>query len=305
MKSYLSKHIEQRKITTYIENRSVYNSDFAQLDIFETQKVVEKVKLNFDFPIIASMIRGKKIMHLQGRPAFDFLPGESIVMPRGDDLIIDFPEATTENPTICLALGLEEDKINQVVQRFNDRVRIDEEKHQWHMDDQASCLLQDPSINNLLKRLVTTFTDNVESKSVLIDLMVQELIIRLLQTKAKLAILTDTAGVFSDTRIGTALKYIQDHLTDHNISVELLAQKSYMSTSHFHRKFKNTLGVSPIDYINAEKIKFAKKLMKERKNLRISEIAMLSGFNSISYFNRQFKKLEFTTPKNFRKSLSF
>ena len=77
-----------------------------------------------------------------------------------------------------------------------------------------------------------------------------------------------------------------------------------MSTSNFHKKFKNTLGVSPVEYINSEKIKFAKKLMKARPNSFISEIAYKSGFNNVSYFNRQFKKMEMITPQQFKHSLS-
>ncbi|MHA7844577.1 MAG: helix-turn-helix domain-containing protein, partial [Winogradskyella sp.] len=79
---------------------------------------------------------------------------------------------------------------------------------------------------------------------------------------------------------------------------------AYMSTSHFHKQFKNTLGVSPIDYINSEKIKFAKKLIKESKDVRMSEIAFKSGFNNTSYFNRQFKKMEMMTPAQFKSSIT-
>lgn len=77
-----------------------------------------------------------------------------------------------------------------------------------------------------------------------------------------------------------------------------------MSTSHFHKQFKNTLGISPIDYINSEKIKFSKKLIKESKDLRMSEIAYKSGFNNSSYFNRQFKKTEMMTPQQFKISVN-
>jgi AraC-like DNA-binding protein len=134
--------------------------------------------------------------------------------------------------------------------------------------------------------------------------MIQELIIRLLQTKAKYSILNDINGIFSDTRIGMVIKYIQNHLTDKSINIDFLAKKACMSTSHFHKKFKNTLGISPIDYINAEKIKFAKKLIKDKPNYLMSEVAFQSGFNSVSYFNRQFKKMEMMTPQQFKVSIS-
>lgn len=109
--------------------------------------------------------------------------------------------------------------------------------------------------------------------------------------------------MFSDTRIGMVIKYIKKNLTDQDITVDLLAEKACMSASHFHKKFKNTLGISPIDYINSEKIKFSKKLIKEHKNLRMSEIAYQSGFNNTSYFNRQFKKMEMMTPQQFKVSV--
>ena len=90
----------------------------------------------------------------------------------------------------------------------------------------------------------------------------------------------------------------------HSINA-LLAKIAYMSTSHFHKQFKNTLGISPIDYINSQKIKFSKKLMKESKDFRMSDIAFNSGFNNTSYFNRQFKKMEMMTPQQFKKFVLF
>ena len=135
--------------------------------------------------------------------------------------------------------------------------------------------------------------------------MIQELIVRLLQTKAKSLIINDPNQIFNDTRIGTVIKYIKDNLTNKDINVEALAKKAHMSTSHFHKQFKNTLGISPIDYINSQKIKFSKKLIKESTDFRMSEIAFKSGFNNTSYFNRQFKKMEMMTPQQFKKSVLF
>ena len=64
MSHLLSKHKQHRKLTTLVENRTTYNAEFAELNIYETHKYAEKVSLTFDFPIIASMLTGKKIMHI-------------------------------------------------------------------------------------------------------------------------------------------------------------------------------------------------------------------------------------------------
>lgn len=304
MTSLLNQHKSNRKLTTLVENRTTYNAEYAELNIYETHAYAEKVALTFGFPIIASMLTGKKVMHIDGFKAFDFFPGESVVMPTNKEMVIDFPLATEEQPTQCLALGIDAFKIEEVVQKFNQNVAIENENNNWDLDHTASHLINNTDVNHLIERLTYTFTNNNKSKDVLLDLMIQELIVRLLQTKAKSLIINDTNNIFNDTRIGTVIKFIKDNLTNKDISVDQLAKKAYMSTSHFHKQFKNTLGVSPIDYINSEKIKFAKKLIKESKDVRMSEIAFKSGFNNTSYFNRQFKKMEMMTPAQFKSSIA-
>lgn len=304
MTSLLNQHRSHRKLTTLVENRTTYNAEYAELNIYETHAYAEKVSLTFGFPIIASMLTGKKIMHIDGFEAFDFFPGESVVMPTNKEMVIDFPLATVEKPTQCLALGIDAFKIEEVVEKFNQNVAIENENNNWDLDHKASHLINNVDVNHLIERLTYTFTNNNKSKDVLLDLMIQELIVRLLQTKAKSLIINDTNNIFNDTRIGTVIKFIKDNLTNKDITVDQLAKKAYMSTSHFHKQFKNTLGVSPIDYINSEKIKFAKKLIKESKDVRMSEIAYKSGFNNTSYFNRQFKKMEMMTPAQFKSSIA-
>ena len=304
MHSLLHQHKNHRKLTTLVENRTTYNADYAELNIFETHAFAEKVSLTFNFPVIASMLTGKKVMHIEGFDPFDFCPGESVVMPTNKEMVIDFPIATTKMPTQCLALGIDAFKIDEVVQKFNQHVAIENENNTWDLDETSSHLINNTDVNHLIERLTYTFTNNNKSKDVLLDLMIQELIIRLLQTKAKSLIINDPNQIFNDTRIGTVVKYIKDNLTNKDISVAILAKKAYMSTSHFHKQFKNTLGVSPIDYINSEKIKFSKKLIKDSKDFRMSDIAFKSGFNNTSYFNRQFKKMELMTPQQFKASIN-
>ena len=304
MSYLLNHHKSKRKLTTLVENKTTFNAEYAELNIYETHAFAEKIALVFDFPVIASMLTGKKVMHIDGIPSFDFFPGESVVMPAQKEMVIDFPIATKKTPTQCLALGIDATKIQEVVQNFNRIVSIENENNNWNLDADASHLINNTDVNHLVERLTYTFTNNNKSKDVLLDLMIQELIVRLLQTKAKSLILDNENNIFSDTRIGTVIKYIKDNLTNKDITVNMLAKKAYMSTSHFHKQFKNTLGISPIDYINSEKIKFSKKLIKESKNIQMSEIAFKSGFNNTSYFNRQFKKMELITPHQFKVSIT-
>ncbi|GAA5225455.1 AraC family transcriptional regulator [Membranihabitans marinus] len=299
MGKLLDKHRQQRKLTTLVENYTVYNSTYSELNIFETHQWAEKVSLQFQYPVLASMVTGKKVMHLEDMTSFDFYPGESVVIPSGKKMLIDFPEANRENPTQCLALTIDPYKVNEVVNSFNAETIIDlQENGDWSIEENSFHLDNHQGIQQLVDRLVFTFTEEHKSKDIFIDGIIKELIIRLLQSKARNSLLENTDNYLSDHRIAYAISYIKQHLTE-TISIDKLVDKACMSKSHFFKIFKNTLGISPIEYITCERIKFSKKLIRNT-NDQIADIAYKSGFNNASYFNKKFKEYEMITPSEFK-----
>ncbi|WP_233861448.1 helix-turn-helix domain-containing protein [Tenacibaculum piscium] len=299
----INEHIKARKLTTLIENRTKYASEYAELTIFETFETTKNIFFNFDTTVIASMITGKKIMHFDKTKPFSFVPGESLVIPKANSMNIDFPEASLTNPTSCLGLIIDQHKINEVVYDFNEKTVIERENNNWDFKKKSSHLNNNEDINLLISRLTNTYIKNSKSKDALLNLMIPELIIRLLQSKARKIILNDVNYSFCDTRIGYAVKYIKENITKNDLSLAIIAEKACMSKSHFFKKFKNTLGITPVDYINYEKIKFAKQLLKNNPDQNIADIAYKTGFNNVTYFNRLFKRNECVTPQQFKVSL--
>ncbi|MEJ7663056.1 MAG: AraC family transcriptional regulator N-terminal domain-containing protein [Hymenobacter sp.] len=70
-------------------------------------------------------------MHLPGRPAFDYLPGESVVVGEDERMEIDFPEACACQPTQCLAVAIAPDTIRHTVELLNERYPRAEDQHPW------------------------------------------------------------------------------------------------------------------------------------------------------------------------------
>ena len=59
---------------------------------------------------------GEKIMHLFKDPPFEYLPGETVIVPAREPMVIDFPEAMTDNPTQCIALTVEAGYVRSTIE---------------------------------------------------------------------------------------------------------------------------------------------------------------------------------------------
>jgi AraC-like DNA-binding protein len=292
-------HLVTRKLESLVENRTIYNLKNAELSIFETHQQAERVYLQLSDPVLASMITGKKIMHLNGLPDFDFFPGESVILPANEPMIIDFPEASHDAPTKCLALAFAADKLQQNIQVLNEQ--SPRENGEWCMTNYNLHFTNEEAINQILQRLIFIFTENHPSKDLFADLLMQELLVRILQNEAKLTHQQNAKINSNKNRMAYVLRYIQDNLNE-QISVEQLSKKAYMSVSSFYREFKNEIGSSPNDYIIDERIKLAEKLLRQ-PNISVKEACLQSGFNSFSYFSRIFKKRKNFSPSKYKERL--
>ena len=292
-----STHYENRKLENHVENRTIHTLKNAELNIFETHLQASQVYLRFPQPVLASMIKGKKIMHLDGSPAFGFLPGESVILPSNEKMVIDFPEASANNPTQCLALALSEEKLQEAVDLLNNR-GTKQNGLEWSVMDYNYHFTNDIAINQILQRLIFIFTENHPSKDIFSDLLVQELVIRILQTETKSMYLKKSFTDANNDRLSYIIKFIRENLTE-DLSIELLSEKAYMSESNFYRTFKHELGSSPNDFIIEERLKVAESMLRNPR-MSIKEAYLGSGFNSFSYFCRIFKKKKNLSPTEFK-----
>jgi AraC-like DNA-binding protein len=102
-----------------------------------------------------------------------------------------------------------------------------------------------------------------------------------------------------DPVLRLAKAYILAHLSDSELGIEPVAAHVNLGRSSFSKLFNEKLGISFPQYIASLRIEKAKELLKGT-NLQISEIAFQVGFESVSHFNRTFKKALGITPRAFR-----
>lgn len=106
------------------------------------------------------------------------------------------------------------------------------------------------------------------------------------------------ARLFGDNAtLKKATDYIDEHYSQ-KITVEELAALSGYSVSHFTREFRNSYGISPIQYLNHIRITHAKNLLRAGEHT-ITQIAQKCGFSNVYYFSAYFKKVTGLSPKEY------
>jgi AraC-like DNA-binding protein/ligand-binding sensor protein len=102
--------------------------------------------------------------------------------------------------------------------------------------------------------------------------------------------------------IRRARAYILANQAD-SIDLDKVAQAMHVSTFYFCKMFKKATGLTFTDYLSRVRVEKAKTLLLN-PHLRISEIAYDVGFQSLTHFNRMFRKIVGESPTAYRESKS-
>jgi len=288
---------QEASLKTLVENRTIYNLEHCELNLFETYQESALVPLKFNDLVVTSMLRGKKVMHLFDDPEFDYLPGESVIIPANVEMKIDFPEANQSNPTQCLALAIDNQKIMNTLNFLNEKYAKEGQGNFWQLDGRNYFFYNNAELAMTINNLINICKSTSIAKDALADLALQELLVRIIQTQTLTAI--DTQKMENTPKYLTAIvAYIKQNLNA-KLSLNVIADNANMSVASLYRAFKREIGISPIEFIILERIKLAKRLLKEQ-DLQIKHVSYESGFEDCNYFIRIFKHHEGITPKQYQ-----
>lgn len=100
-------------------------------------------------------------------------------------------------------------------------------------------------------------------------------------------------------RINAVFAYLSANFR-RDISLSVISSVANLTPNAFCRYFRRRTGKTFSGFLNAVRVEYAGKLIAG-SHQGMGSVAMQSGFNSISYFNRQFKRITGLTPQEYRK----
>ena len=131
-------------------------------------------------------------------------------------------------------------------------------------------------------------------------------IVKLLTIFAQhLAMISNQVFIQQENSESPVIKRAKDYICEHQaekLSLSHVSKAVNMSAFYFCKMFKRVTGINFTDYLSRVRIEKAKNLLLN-PNLRVSEIAFEVGFQSLTHFNRVFKKLLGQSPTEYRSQL--
>ncbi|MBO6115547.1 MAG: AraC family transcriptional regulator [Ruminococcus sp.] len=175
-------------------------------------------------------------------------------------------------------------------------------------------LLITPEFNKelqvLAKKIMLDIFELYSVKNELSDIKIYSLLLQLLIAvreyhleQSKNSLDCDDGKIDEYTeKFSVVMKYIDANYM-YDISLDQLANVAGYSKYHFSRIFKQYNSMSYLQYINARRTRAAENLLLD-PDIPITEVAMRSGFKSLTTFNRIFKEIKHCTPTDFKKLYS-
>lgn len=236
-------------------------------------------------PSLCMVVQGRKRIFLAGE-SYSYDPLNYLVVPLALPLEMEIPQASPEVPVLGLGLELDLAIVSELLLGVDDSplpVRKTGPGRQALFVSRTGPALQDALIR--LLRLL----DSPADLRILGPSVVREITYRLLQGgqagQLRQLVLRDSGSY----RIASLIRFLNENYHE-RLSTQDIARVAGMSTSSLHHKFREVVGMSPLQYLKKIRLHQARTMMMDR-GLNAGEAGFRVGYSNPSQFSREFKRL--------------
>lgn len=238
--------------------------------------------------------QGRKAVYAKGI-RYQYDPFNYFVFKKGMRFQAEILEATIDKPFLSLVLQIDPTVVRRVTADMRDRETTVFRKSSTPHPDAYVCPLDQNLMGAMLRFLRAV--DIGADRRVLAPMYLQEIVYRLLQAEQCHHLIESASSEIDANPVSAAVEYVRAHM-DEPVTVNELAERACMSPSAFAHLFRESIGVSPYQFVKGVRLERARVLLVEDAS-SVSEAARQVGYSSLSHFINEFKRRYGLTPREY------
>lgn len=274
-----------RLLAQHTPNEGVNVTTLSNVGLSRMSQPMERTPVMYE-PAIVMLGQGAKVCYI-GDEVYNYHAGEYLILFLPMPLEVTVTDVSSEHPGLMVGFRLNLSRLASVSLRLDEVGDMFVNASQY--DDNPTGIYTAPMTATLLDvaiRMLHTLSDPIDA-AMLGDAILDEIYYRIMREDRNGALRVVLQRQAQIQQIARAVDYIHQSI-DQIISVEALANMVNMSTTTFHRHFKEVMHLPPLQYAKSIKLHRAQLLIREGK--RVNEAGYLVGYNSPAQFSREYKR---------------
>lgn len=241
-----------------------------------------KPESHFYVPRIIKIVQGCKRSLIGGNEYFydaDNLFIAGVDIPNTSNITV----ASSEKPCMSITIDMDKNLIAQLAMEMPDIAPSD--------DDEGSGLLIQPAESETLDALLRLLAllDKPEQVPILAPLILKEIYYRVLTGPGGDRLRLFYTFGSQKNQVAKAIAWLRENFVE-RFTIKELADKVHMASPTFHRRFKETTTISPLQFQKRLRLHEAQRLMLADE-FDASSACQAVGYESLTQFNREYKRL--------------
>ncbi len=247
-------------------------------------------------PCLCVILQGSKAVGF-GNHMYRYTTNEYLLASTHVPADVQIIEASHAKPYMGLTINLRFEDIYDVLKNTHpDKLKFQKKSDKGLFFDTMSTTLYEPIL-----RLIKLIERPKEDIDFLSPLILKEILYILVNEKSGYFLNKFAMEGTTSNKIVKAIAEIKTHFNE-KLNMAALAKRIDMSESHLYQNFKTITSLSPLQFQKKLRLEEAKRMLALR-NIDISEIAFLVGYESPSHFSREYSRMFGMPPKAHLKSL--
>ena len=270
-------------IDQQIDSNGLHQTTLENLILFRESQGRGREQVMYE-PALIIAAQGRKYVYLDGT-RYEYNAGQFLALFMPMAVECEIIEASEEKPMLGLGIRLYRHRLAKLLLKMDGANPSTAGPEAVDTSGIFSAPLKDNLLDAAI-RLVATLDDPAET-AILGEALIDEIYFRILTEEqgGSLRVLLRQQGQIQ--QISRAVEHLHDNLHK-SVSVEELAGLVNMSQSGFHKKFKQVMHLSPLQYTKLVRLNKARTLILEGNS--VSDAAYHVGYNSPAQFSREYKR---------------